>query len=254
MRSFVDDEGTAVELDAAVRSVVSLVPSITEAIALSAPGVLVGATDWCTHPADLKVTRIRGTKNPDVAAVAALSPDLVVANAEENRAVDIAEMRALGLRVWVTDIRTVDDALTSLTRLLTALGAPHLGWLDLARANWGALETVAPKRLRAVIPIWRRPWMHVGRDTFAGDVLRRLGVDNVLADHPERYPKIALADLPRFDLVVLPDEPYLFTAADGPEAFDGAPCALVSGRSLTWYGPALVEAPAALLASLRRPT
>jgi len=103
-----------------------------------------------------------------------------------------------------------------------------------------------------VVPIWRRPWMHLGRDTYAGDVLGRLGVDNVLGDGPERYPKLGLGQVPEVDLVVLPDEPpYLFTAEDGPEAFPGVPCALVSGRFLTWYGPAMVEAPHALLASLR---
>ena len=93
--------------------------------------------------------------------------------------------------------------------------------------------------------------MYLGADTYAGDVLRRLGVDNVLDDNPQRYPKLDIGQLPEVDLVVLPDEPYPFTGADGPEAFPGVPCALVSGRFLTWYGPAMVEAPKALLASLR---
>jgi hypothetical protein len=82
-------------------------------------------------------------------------------------------------------------------------------------------------------------------------VLRRLGVDNVLGDYPERYPKLGLGELPEVDLVVLPDEPYDFTNSDGPESFPGTPYALVSGRSLTWYGPAMVEAPQSLLGSLR---
>jgi hypothetical protein len=93
--------------------------------------------------------------------------------------------------------------------------------------------------------------MALGRDTFAGDLLARLGVDHVLADHVERYPRFDPADLPAADLVVLPDEPYRFTAADGPEAFPRLPAALVSGRHLTWYGPSLVEAPAVLGAALR---
>jgi len=93
--------------------------------------------------------------------------------------------------------------------------------------------------------------MHLGSDTYAGDVLRRLGVDNVLGDSPQRYPKVGLGDLPEADLVVLPDEPYQFSEMDGPEAFPGVPCALVSGRFLTWYGPAMVGAPQALLTSLR---
>jgi hypothetical protein len=84
--------------------------------------------------------------------------------------------------------------------------------------------------------------MALGRDTFAGDVLHRLGVDNVLAGTPDRYPKVQLDQLPPYDLVVLPDEPYAFSAGDGPEAFPAVPAALVSGRHLTWYGPSLAEA------------
>ncbi len=41
---------------------------------------------------------------------------------------------------------------------------------------------------------------------------------------------------------MLPDEPYAFSASDGPEAFPGLPAACVSGRHLTWYGPSLVAA------------
>jgi len=46
--------------------------------------------------------------------------------------------------------------------------------------------------------------------------------------------------------VVLPDEPYPFGPADGPECFPNSRVALVSGRHLSWYGPSLVEAPAVL--------
>ncbi len=94
--------------------------------------------------------------------------------------------------------------------------------------------------------------MVVGRDTFTGDVLARLGVDNLYAGHAERYPKVPLPELVARspDLVVLPDEPYAFSAADGPECFPDLRCVLVSGRDLTWYGPSLVEARARLEAAL----
>jgi hypothetical protein len=97
------------------------------------------------------------------------------------------------------------------------------------------------------VAIWRDPWMAVGRDTFTGDLVSRLGWRNVLSDASERYPHVEVADLDRDGLVVLlPDEPYVFTAADGPEAFARARTALVSGRLLTWYGPSLVGARAVL--------
>lgn len=254
VREVTDDEGRTVRVPAEVRRVVSLVPSLTEAVAATGPGLLVGATDWCTHPADLDVARIRGTKNPDVAAILELAPDLVLANQEENRLPDLDALRAAGVAVYVTDIRTVDGAVASLGRMLDACGLAEPGWLREARDAWAAVTPLEPRR-RAVVPIWRKPWMAVGSDTFTGAVLHRLGVDNVLADDPERYPRIDPKDLPEHDLAVLPDEPYLFTADDGPEAFPGAPAVLVSGRLLTWYGPSLVEAarvlPAALVRSAR---
>ncbi|GGT45339.1 helical backbone metal receptor [Streptomyces purpureus] len=232
--------------------VVSLVPSLTEAIAVSAPGVLVGATDWCTHPASLGVVRVRGTKNPDLAAITALRPDLVVANEEENRAPDLAALRAAGIEVLVTEIRTLDQAFRELDRVLRACAVPaRPRWLDDAEAAWTDLPPLEPRT--AVVPVWRRPWMVLGRDTFAGDLLARLGVRHLYAGHAERYPRIPLDELRASgaDLVVLPDEPYRFTADDGPEAFAPVPAALVSGRHLTWYGPSLAEAPRVLRAALR---
>ncbi|MFE2432584.1 helical backbone metal receptor [Streptomyces sp. NPDC059373] len=235
-----------------VRRVVSLVPSLTEAVAATAPGLLAGATDWCTHPAGLDVKRIRGTKNPDIAAITALAPDLVIANEEENREPDLAALRDAGLSVLVTEVRDLDQAFAELHRVLVdACGLHRPAWLDAAEAAWRTLPAPVRRR-RAVIPVWRRPWMVLGRDTFAADLLARLGVDNAYAQHPDRYPRIPVDELNAADpdLVVLPDEPYLFTPDDGPEAFPGIPAALVGGRHLTWYGPSLVEAPAVLAAAL----
>ncbi|MFC7546202.1 helical backbone metal receptor [Plantactinospora sp. GCM10030261] len=241
------------------RRVVSLVPSLTEAVAATTAELLVGVTDYCTHPADLAVPRVGGTKYPDLGRVLAAVPDLVLANAEENRREDVAALRAAGVPVWVTFPRTLDDALVSLARMLDRLGVTEPPWLAAARTAWAGLPAASgssgcasPGVRRAVVPVWRRPWVVLGSATFAGDLLTRLGVRNCYADAAERYPRPPLAELAarRPDLVVLPDEPYLFTAEDGPEAFPGIPCALVSGRHLTWYGPSLAEAPALLAAQL----
>jgi len=233
--------------------VASLVPSLTEAVALSLPGALVGATDWCSRPGGLGVVRIGGTKNPDVDAIVRLAPDLVVANEEENREPDLTALRTAGIEVLVTEVRDVPGAFRELDRMLRACGArgrPH--WLDEAAAAWADLKIPARRRT-AVVPVWRRPWMVLGHDTFAGDVLARLGIDNVYAHHEDRYPRIPLPELRSAspDLVVLPNEPYPFTTDDGPEAFEGTPCALVDGRMLTWYGPSLAQAPRVLGEALR---
>jgi ABC-type Fe3+-hydroxamate transport system substrate-binding protein len=224
--------------------VVSLVPSLTEAVAVTLPGALVGATDWCTHPPDLDVTRVGGSKYPDLGRVLALRPDVVLVNVEENRRADADALRAAGVALYETYPRSVDTALDELARMLAFLGADgEPPWLAAARAAWAKAPTTEPRR--AVIPVWRRPWIVLGGDTFAGDVLRRLGVENLYERDKDRYPRPAIEEIraQRPDLVVLPDEPYAFSADDGPEAFPGTPFALVSGRHLTWYGPSLAEAP-----------
>ena len=247
-----DDLGLTVPVPEAVSRVVSLVPSLTETVASCAPGLLVGATNWCTHPQELAVCRIGGTKNPDIDATLTLRPDIVLANEEENRQADLDALRSAGVAVWVTRIRDLPEALSSLRRMITlACRQPSPAWLDAAAAAWRMPpETAAPGTgsMAAVVPIWRRPWMVLGRDTFAGDLLARLGVRNVYAEHADRYPRVNIDDLRTAgaDLVVLPDEPYRFTASDGPEAFPGSRTALVSGRHLTWYGPSLTVAPAVL--------
>jgi ABC-type Fe3+-hydroxamate transport system substrate-binding protein len=245
-----DDLGSAVPTTGPPSRVVSLVPSLTEAVAVTAPGLLVGATDYCTHPAGLDVARVGGSKYPDVEKVLALGPDLVLANEEENRREDVEALRAAGIAVWVTAPRTVPQAFDSLRRMLQVCHVDIPQWWRDGQSQW--TSTVNHPRATAVVPVWRKPWVVLGRDTFAGDVLARLGVDNVYAGHADRYPRPPLEELQRSekDLVVLPDEPYPFTAEDGPEAFPGVRAALVSGRHLTWYGPSLVEAKDLLTAQL----
>ncbi len=247
-RTLADDLGHRVELPEVVARVVSLVPSLSEALAATCPERLVGVTDWCTHPADLDdrgVTRVRGTKNPDVAAVVGLRPDLVVANKEENRELDVRRLRERGVAVWVTDIEAVPQAVASMRRLLrevVGLGADP-GWLLEAEEGW--CGDVPTPRGRVIVPVWRDPWMVVGRPTFTADLLARSGFEVVTGGVPGRYPAVqveALDDPAVADLVLLPDEPYVFTETDGPEAFRRVPSRLVSGRLITWYGPSLVDA------------
>jgi ABC-type Fe3+-hydroxamate transport system substrate-binding protein len=251
----VDDLGEPVPLKGRPGRVVSLVPSLTDAIETSEPGLIAGATDYCTHPPALDVTRVGGSKYPTVDTILDLRPDLVVANAEENRPEDVARVRADGIPVWVTAAAaTVPEGLGSVRRLLTqGLSMTEPDWLVAAEDLW---RTPTQTWATAIIPVWRRPWVVVGRDTFAGDVLSRLGVANAYADHADRYPRPPLTELTAkgADLLVLPDEPYEFTATDGPESFPNLPYALVNGRQLTWCGPSLVDAHAELTAALRSGT
>jgi ABC-type Fe3+-hydroxamate transport system substrate-binding protein len=246
-RSLRDELGEPVALAGPPTSVVSIVPSLTEAVELTVPGVLTGATDYCVHPPGLVTTRIGGSKYPKVDEIIALRPQLVLANVEENREQDVRRLRAEGVPVWVSAAPdTVPAALGSLRRLCTEVfDVPTPEWLARAESVWRPVE---PLWTTAIVPVWRKPWVVVGRDTFAGDVLRRLGIGNAYADAADRYPRPSHDELlvraagADVGVVVLPDEPYLFTATDGPESFPGLRPLLVSGRHLTWWGPSLADA------------
>ena len=158
------------------RRIVSRVPSLTESLfALGLGERVVGVTQWCVHPAEgvAPLTKVGGTKNPDVDAILALRPELVIASQEENRRRDVERLEAAGIRVWVTHPRTVRDGI-ELLGALADLGGPEerrravvdSAMLALLRAERERLE----RRVRFVCPIWRDPWMVVGGDTYAHDI------------------------------------------------------------------------------------
>ena len=252
-----DDRGTPVQLGE-IRRVVSLVPSLTEAIVATCPQLLVGCTDFCVRPPDMDdvvghaVRRVRGTKNPDRAAIAELRPDLVIANDEENRAFDVEKLRADGVPVWVTHIPTVPDALTSMARLFDVLGcAEEPSWLTVARQEWQ--PPFEGPRLTAVVPIWRDPWMCIGPNTYAADVLAHCGVDLApLPDDGTRYPHVELETILELgvDRVILPDEPYSFGRSDAAD-LPGCDVRFVDGQRLVWYGPMMVGARSQLTSTMR---
>ena len=234
MTTLRDDLGCPLDLENVPCRIVSLVPSLTEALAVTVPDRLVGATDWCTHPADLDVPRVRGTKNPDHATIGRLRPDLVVANQEENRRIDVDRLRDAGIPVWVTQVESVDQALASLRRLLIeVIAAGEPGWLLAASSAWARPPELPA--VRVVVPIWRDPWMVVGTRTFSGDVVARLGLTPVPADDGPRYPRLDRSELD----ALAPDLPAVRLL--------GKAEALVSGRDLTWYGPSMATSRADLI-------
>ncbi|HEX9969069.1 MAG TPA: helical backbone metal receptor [Acidimicrobiales bacterium] len=213
--------------------VVSLVPSVTET--LLAWGVEpVACTRFCEQPA---LRHVGGTKDPDIAAVVELAPDLVVVNDEENRREDAEALAAAGLDVHAVVVRTVADVAPALADLAARLDVPFEAW---------TLPAAEPVRKRAFVPIWRRPWMTLSADTYGASLLRLLGIDNVYADAVDRYPAVDLADAARrgADAVLAPTEPYPFSERHHGELSTVAPVTFVDGQDLFWWGartPAAVE-------------
>lgn len=216
----------------------SLVPSLTETLASwGLADRLVGVTDWCTSPDLPGVARVRGTKNPDLAEIGLLRPDLVVANREENRRVDVERLRESGVVVHVTAPDSLVQVAASLRRLGAVVGA-HESADRLADEIESAVEVSVEPPLRTFCPVWRDPWISVGTGTIAGDLLRCAGFEVIPAI--DRYPRVELGAVRDLEpeVVLLPDEPYAFGPAD-LAAFDGWSAAIrfVDGAALTWWGP-----------------
>ena len=211
--------------------VVSLVPSVTETLAMW--GVEpVAVTRFCERP-DLPT--VGGTKDPDVAAIVALSPDLVVMNEEENRAADAAALEAAGLKLHVTRVRRVADVGAELDGLARAVGRSDLPAQSALPGDLGAGKSPGA---RAFVPIWRRPWMTLNRETYGSSLLDALGIGNVYAEAPDRYPTVTLEEVAARapDVVLAPSEPYPFKARHVKELAAVAPVELVDGQDLFWWG------------------
>jgi ABC-type Fe3+-hydroxamate transport system substrate-binding protein len=243
--------------------IVSLVPSLTETLfALGAGESIVGRTRYCTQPprAVGKVPKIGGTKKIDVRRVLELEPDLVVAVREENSKQYVEALAEAGVPVFLGAPETVDGAVRMLRDLATTVEAP------LAQDVLTPIERVV-KRLkgrrgtprRVFVPIWKGPYMSVGSDTYVDDVLKMSGGENVCGG-ATRYPTVTLREIEDLqpEVVLLPDEPYPFSAEDLPEFYAlDIPAAkedrvhLVDGKLLTWYGPRMASSLIQISALLR---
>jgi ABC-type Fe3+-hydroxamate transport system substrate-binding protein len=278
-----DDMKRTLTFGAAPRRVVSLVPSDTYSVAaLGCGDALVGRTDYCELPADvaLRVPSVGGTKNPKIEAILDLSPDLVIANQEENTKKDLETLAQRGVKVLVAFPKRAADGLAHLARLARIFRVDSDASVrELLRRGYNGIREAEEARktltsLRTFCPIWMKPLMTIHGTTFISDVLDLAGAQNVFADRERRYPLAAdvgtAAALPPEDvagrdtryprvtleevtsrapeLVLLPDEPHPFTEEDAavfrgleiPAAARGA-VVRMSGKDLCWYGAQTVD-------------
>ncbi|HEV7573883.1 MAG TPA: helical backbone metal receptor [Thermoanaerobaculia bacterium] len=214
--------------------VVSLVPSLTETLfELGAGDAIVGITDFCIFPEGIERTRVGGTKSPRVDEIRALSPDLVYMNLEENVERHAKAIEAFA-PVFITEPKSVDDV----RELITTLGAIHRRD-DRARELTDALSsqrgTIAS--FTFAVPIWKKPWMWCGGDTYVSNLVESIGGTNVIGDR-ERYPSLDLDEVLALnpDIIFLPDEPYEFTAEDAAEIRGPRVIGPFPGHLFTWHG------------------
>lgn len=220
----------AVASGAAPSRVVSLVPSLTET--LLAWGVVpIACTRFCEQP---NIARVGGTKDPDIAGILALAPDIVVMDREENRREDAEALAAAGVRVHDTHVRSVSDVIAEMKQLREML--------DLEPLPHSAIEAAsAVEKRTAFVAIWRRPWMTCSGATYGSSMLASIGVDNVCATSEQTYPAVTLEDVVALapQMVLLPSEPYPFRARHAAEiaaALPDADIRLIDGQDLFWWG------------------
>ncbi len=247
---------------AAGRRVVSLVPSITETL-LSWGVMPVGVTRYCdlsglagtpggvpdrqrledpagaglvaASQAARRACLVGGTKNPDVPAIVDLGPDVVFMDSEENRLEDAEALRAAGLNVVATAVRSLRDVPSALKLLAAQAGVPGYAHSEPLPGMSTPDELLGP---RVFVPIWRRPWMTISADTYGGSVLQAVGLKNVFADASQRYPNVEIAEAARLgtEVVLAPSEPYPFKERHRGELEGLAPVEFVDGRDLFWWG------------------
>jgi len=259
------------------RRVVSLVPSLTESLCdLNLADRLIGVTNYCTRPANIiqRLPKLGGTKNPDIARIIALHPDLVLMNREENRKADALALQAAGIPIWVTQPDTIREALDLLWTIMDLFeegsASARIRLIEI-KYEWTLGVTTDKTTRRVFVPIWRDPWMTINKQTYIHDVLRVCGGENVFADRERqfplaadlsitdvntgddhqnterdvRYPRISIEEIvaAQPEIVLLPDEPYAFSDLDAADfgALD-IPAAhsnsiyVVDGSLLSWHG------------------
>jgi ABC-type Fe3+-hydroxamate transport system substrate-binding protein len=254
MTIFTDALYRPIEIKQAPQRIVSLVPSITEALFTFGLGdAVVGVTRFCAEPASgvAGKQKVGGTKTLDVSQVRQLEPDLVIANVEENRAEDVRQLIAAGLNVMVTFPRTVSggiEMMRQIAQMTDSMGAaqPIIDEASAALAEAKARNETR-RLLRVFCPIWRNPWMSVGPDTYIHDFLHVCGGLNIFSRRHERYPITDINEIARRNpqVILLPDEPYKFASkhvvdlAQYPflSAVRDGRVHLLEGKHLCWYGP-----------------
>ncbi len=235
----------------------SLVPSLTEAVfELGRGGSLVARTEWCVSPAGEvdAVEAVGGTKNPDVARLLELAPDVVLANREENtrrRILALAEQ----VPVWLTDPHGPGDVPELWTELGVITGEPERGSARAEEARTALAAVVAEAEAqegpapRFVYWVWRDPWMAAGHDTYISRLLEAAGLANALPPAAHRFPHVSPGAIVTPAVHLFASEPFAFELPRDLEALGtaeavgeavyslpgGSLALLVDGQLFSWY-------------------
>ena len=248
-RSSIDQLGNTVELSNPPQRIISLVPSQTELLYdLGLEVKVVGITKFCVHPPHwLKSkTIVGGTKNFQFDVIEHLKPDLIIGNKEENYHEGILKLQNQ-FPVWVSDISTLEDALSMITSISTLTDSEVKGTAIRTKTQQAFSEMKLLPPTRVLYVMWRNPWMGAAAGTFIHAMIEKTGLKNVLGDQ-ERYPELSDHAIKNLnpELVFLSSEPYPFSErhfSDIKGLLPGAQIKVVDGEMFSWYGSRLALAP-----------
>lgn len=247
MPQVTDQMGRTIEVSDQPKRIISLVPSQTELLAdLGLSDEVIGITKFCVHPKKWfrTKTRVGGTKKLNLEQIAALEPDLIIGNKEENER-EPMEWLMQRFPVWMSDIATLDDAVDMINSVggITGKAKEAQEIANRVTNDFKELKPVDPASVAYFI--WRQPWMLSGQGTFINDVLQRIGLQNV-AIGMGRYPELNDRQLRKLQpqLILLSSEPYPFKHRHFEELQAMCPSArilLVDGEMFSWYGSRLLK-------------
>lgn len=243
-----DQTGRTVEIAERLQRIISVVPSQTELLFdLGLEDEVIGITKFCVHPEKWfrEKVRVGGTKNLDVVKIRDLKPDLVIANLEENEKEQIEEIRKF-CPVWISDVKTVADALEMIASLSAITNRKKEGGLLMNEITKSFEIQPAKKLVPACYLIWKDPMMTIGGDTFISDMMRYAGFRNIYQDQL-RYPEVTAEELESStaSVILLSTEPYPFKEEDVvlfKKVFPDKSVILVDGEMFSWYGSRMLKA------------
>lgn len=192
-----DDTGAVVRLAQPARRIVSLAPHVTENLfAAGAGGRLVGVVEYSDFPAAaLALPRVGGYSRPDLEAIVALKPDLVVGWQSGNPPAVVEKLRALGLPVYLTQPDRLEDIPANIERMGRLAGtdaAADKAAQALTRRLAELRRTHAGKaKVGVFYQLWHQPLLTAGGSQIISEVIRLCGGENVFASLPGKAPTVS---------------------------------------------------------------
>jgi ABC-type Fe3+-hydroxamate transport system substrate-binding protein len=251
-KTFNDQMGLEVNVEWPPKRIISLVPSQTELLyTLGLTDEVIGITKFCVHPEEWFRTkqRVGGTKKLDFDKIAALKPDLIIGNKEENEEQQIKELMQQ-YPVWMSDIHNLPDAYDMMSKVAELVDKKEKAdeLIRRIKEEFSKVKAVNPPKSVAYF-IWREPYMVAGGDTFLSHILSLCGLKNIFADHKGRYPELSKEEIKESkpEVILLSSEPFPFSAKHIDEfrqICSNARIVLVDGEYFSWYGSRLADAPA----------